>query len=649
MAMCLNEQTLQALAAGTLPEAELPAAREHLRGCEKCTAALKAAQLALTNAPPTKSLEVPRPRPAKAGAASEQSAVSGPTPAPEAIGPYVLLARIGEGGMGAVYTAYHPKLDRKVAIKLLKPEHAGGETASDLQARLLREAQAMARLSHPNVVAVHDAGEYQNKVYLVMDLVEGVTLKEWLSAKTRSWREVLDVFLQAGRGLAAAHAAGLVHRDFKPSNVLIGNDGRVLVTDFGIARAVGAAPEPMIVPSPDAETQEAGVLSTPITRAGAVMGTPRYMAPEQSLGKAADPRTDQFSFCVALYEALYGEPPFEKPFDPLVVQKVRDPPKSSAAPRFLRQPVLRGLSLNPAERFESMDALLAALESDPARRLRVAFSAVGVGALVVAVVLLGARALRPAPVVGCEDVGKALAGIWDDGARKTVSAALTQAGAKDVDGVAKELDQYAAAWTGLHEATCKQATKARGDDAATLELTCLNRERTDLEALVGVLGHADAEIASHVGVAAHSLVPPGRCSDPRGLALLPRPTSDPKVRAQVEELRLRLASASFEAAAGSSKAASATLGTIVDRARALGQGQLEAEALYALGLAQSWQGDLKTAQATLLEADQTAEAGGADLIAAEAAAGLALLFGQGGHPAESRVWLQRARSQVARV
>ncbi len=236
--------------------------------------------------------EAPRPRDPSAEALERGAAV----------GRYVILDRIGAGGMGVVYAAYDPELDRRVALKLLRTDRF----AAPGHLRLLREAKALARLTHPNVVAVHDAGTFGDQVFVAMELVEGETLRQWLEAGARSWREVLDRLLAAGRGLAAAHAAGLVHRDFKPENVLLGRDGRVRVVDFGLAKALADAAEEPAAPD------SGGELASPLTEWGAVLGTPAYMAPEQIRGIAADARSDQFSFCVALYEALYGERPFGK-------------------------------------------------------------------------------------------------------------------------------------------------------------------------------------------------------------------------------------------------------------------------------------------------------------------------------------------------
>jgi serine/threonine protein kinase len=227
------------------------------------------------------------------------------------LGRYLILDFLGVGGMGVVYSAYDPGLDRKVAIKLLRPttNAHGGTTAG--RSRLLREAQALARLSHPNVIAVHDVGTFEDQVFVAMEYAEGQTLSAWLREEPRSVREIVAAFLEAGRGLAAAHAAGLVHRDFKPANVLFGN-GRARVLDFGLActdvsresgeRVVALEDLPPALPLPPPLTGDStqdpslNALGTPLTMTGTLMGTPAYMAPEQMAGRPVDARTDQFSF-----------------------------------------------------------------------------------------------------------------------------------------------------------------------------------------------------------------------------------------------------------------------------------------------------------------------------------------------------------------
>src|SRR5262245_59527588 len=262
----------------------------------------------------------------------------------DTIARYQLRGMIGSGAMGTVYAAFDPTLGRNIAIKLLRG------TSTD-QRRLLREAQAMARITSPNVVAVFDAGTFGDQVYIVMELVTGSTLAEWLAATPRSWQDILVVFEAAGRGLAAAHACGVVHRDFKPDNVLL-DGARVCVADFGLAAR-------------SAETGNAGDLAMPVdvrlTATGAFLGTPAYMAPEQFNAGDPDARADQFSYCVALYEALYRTRPFAGDTVAELADEIRAGRIRAMAPTtppWLRSALARGLATDPAARFPSMDALL---------------------------------------------------------------------------------------------------------------------------------------------------------------------------------------------------------------------------------------------------------------------------------------------------
>jgi CHASE2 domain-containing sensor protein/class 3 adenylate cyclase/predicted Ser/Thr protein kinase len=279
------------------------------------------------------------------------------------VGRYVIERVLGEGGMGAVYLAHDPELNRRVAIKLL---HASMSSHPEHKARFLREAQAMARVSHPNVVAVHDIVNLDDQLFVAMEYVEGSTLREWMKSP-RSVRQTVELFREAGAGLAAAHAAGLIHRDFKPGNVLIGTDGSVQVSDFGLARSADGSAES---PAPEVASAPEGLLGEAITQAGLVLGTPGYMSPEQMLLKPIDGRSDQFSFCVALYEALHGRRPFagkaiEELMRAIQERKYQPPRTRTRVPDWLREVVLRGLNPAPEDRFPSMEALLQALARDP--------------------------------------------------------------------------------------------------------------------------------------------------------------------------------------------------------------------------------------------------------------------------------------------
>jgi tetratricopeptide (TPR) repeat protein len=287
------------------------------------------------------------------------------------IGRYLIIERVGGGAMGDVYGAYDPGLDRKIALKLLKGSDPGNDQTA--RPRLLREAKAMARVAHPNVIAVHDVGVVDEQIFLAMEFLSGGTLKSWLATGPRGWREVRDVFVAAGRGLAAAHAARLVHRDFKPDNVLLDGQGHPRVVDFGLAREAAAPPGEREEGAHAAAATTSGSHLATLTRRGAIMGTPAYMAPEQIAGDATDERTDQFSFCVALYEALYGVRPFRgesllQQLDNVTEGRLEPIPDDREVPAWIRRAVLRGLRANPAERWESMAPLIAALEDDPAAR-----------------------------------------------------------------------------------------------------------------------------------------------------------------------------------------------------------------------------------------------------------------------------------------
>ena len=305
----------------------------------------------------------------------------------KALGRYVVERELGSGGMGLVYAAYDPELGRKVALKLVRPRASGKMGPSEGRARLLREAQAMAQLTHPNVIAIHDVGTFGEQVFIAMEYVEGSTLTDWLATEKRTWPKIVSLFVQAGRGLAAAHAKNILHRDFKPDNVWVGEDGRARVLDFGLARATRTEndqSQSLVAQPNDERRPSAGiaVLGAAVTEPGRVLGTPPYMAPEQLSGELGDARTDQFSFCVALYQALYGELPFTGEsvvalLDEIKRRRIKAPPKSTRVPSWLRRVLLRGLSPDRAARYESMERLLDELARRPfvSRRLVLATSA----------------------------------------------------------------------------------------------------------------------------------------------------------------------------------------------------------------------------------------------------------------------------------
>ncbi len=333
-------------------------------------------------------------------AATSAPGSGGPVRAAQRVGRYLILRQIGAGGMGVVFAAYDEELDRKVAVKLLRQ---AGDARSDLRARILREAQAMARLSHPNVVQVYEVGEVATaagQVFIAMEFIEGTTLSEW--QRQRSWEEVLPVYLEAGQGLRAAHESGLVHRDFKPDNVLVGKDGRPRVADFGLARIRETDPADPVSVAAVSQMSPESLLVTPLTQDGAILGTPAYMSPEQYRGEPTDSRCDQFSFCAALYEGLYKTLPFAGQTlaelrHNVLGGNIRPPPPRSTVPPTVEAALRRGLATDPERRFASMGAMLEALAFDPKRDPGAApWSRKLFGRAMVAIMLLILLAMFPA-------------------------------------------------------------------------------------------------------------------------------------------------------------------------------------------------------------------------------------------------------------
>ena len=319
------------------------------------------------------------------------------------VGRYLVLERLGAGAMGVVYAAYDPKLDRKIALKLLRPQHGRGDHARRT-ARLEREAQAIAKLSHPNVIGIFDVGVHEGQVFMAMEYLAGGTLRDWIAAQKRPWREIVKMFIEVGHGLEAAHAAGLIHRDFKPDNVLLDKQGSPKVVDFGLVRltaalnlTASASLDPETAKDEDSSvSQFDGSMPAGLTRTGALAGTPAYMAPEQFLGKAVDARTDQFAFCVALYEALYGDRPFAGESllalaDSVTAGQIKEARAGTDVPGWLRRAVIHGLTVDPLSRYSGVEELLRVLAVDPVARFR---RRSGIAAAVILVVVLGVGVQR---------------------------------------------------------------------------------------------------------------------------------------------------------------------------------------------------------------------------------------------------------------
>jgi serine/threonine protein kinase/tetratricopeptide (TPR) repeat protein len=668
------------------------------------------------------------------------------------IGRYVVLGLVGRGGMGEVYAAYDPELDRKVAVKLLRVKPGNGVSLTEGRQRTLREAQAIARLSHPNVVVVYDVGTFEDKVFIAMEFVEGNTVTFWLQNGNRTWQDVVKVFMAAGRGLTAAHEKGLVHRDFKPDNVMVGRDGQVRVMDFGLARnaekptvlrggndgaltgsgkfignkngangangtnatqiahsgssatdlpvigrdgrthstqrmpvvisehSQSAARDPMatmvlnapgvpaaVVPDPDARGNS-GMFDVRLTRTGAMMGTPAYMAPEQFLGQPTDGRTDQFSFCISMYEALYGERPFAgnsmSTLTTNVVQgNINEPPANSKVPLWVRKILLRGLQPQPARRWESMDTLIDALGKDPRiarRRWAIAMSAV----CMMVVAGLGIRHSVVEHRAVCLGGAEKLAGIWEipssgepapltsERIRKSFLATGKSYAVDVFNTVSRSLTAYAQNWANMYRDSC-EATQVRGEqssDVLDLRTECLQERLGGLRALTDVFADANGEVVENAVSAANNLSSLDRCADIPLLRAVVRPPEDPGTRVQVEQLRKRLTELKARLDAGRFKEAAAKVPGLVTEARNVGYQPLTAEALALAGNISTRSEDAAAAEKAFVESYFISESSRHDEVRAEDAAMLVYVVGyQESRFDQARQWATTADAILRRL
>ncbi|XXX75567.1 tetratricopeptide repeat protein [Sorangium sp. So ce134] len=559
------------------------------------------------------------------------------------LGRFEVIDDLGRGAMGVVVRARDPVLGREVAIKVLGPEALGRSATAQARARLVREAQAMARIKHPNVVTVHEVVVEGAQALVVMEHVEGRTLRAFCAEARRPAAELVAAFLQAGEGLAEVHRAGLVHRDFKPDNVLVGADGRVRVTDFGLVglarredadaaearpadTAAEARPADTAAEARPADTAAEARPADALTRAGSILGTPAYMAPEQHLGQPADARADQFAFCVSLWEALAGERPFDgDTYGELranvAAGRTREPPRG-AIPAWIRRCLGRGLSVERDARYPDMDALLAALRRDPAAARRRGLAA-AIGLALAGAAAIGLARQRPGGL--CEGGEARLAGVWDEAAKGKVRAAFAGTGRPHAEDtyrrVERALDARARAWVEMYADSC-EATRVRGDQSERLldlRTACLERRRQEMTALAALFARGpDAEVLDRSVQASLSLPGLAGCADAGALTAAIPPPEDAEARARVGALRGRLAEVRALAEAGKVGEALALARPIADEARSVGHAPIEAEALLSLGRAQRDAHDTKAAEATLGEAARAASRARDDAVAAEA-------------------------------
>jgi tetratricopeptide (TPR) repeat protein/predicted Ser/Thr protein kinase len=563
---------------------------------------------------------------------------------------FVVLEQLGEGGMGVVYKAYDPQLDRRLALKLLREPDADG-------ARLLREAQAIAQLTHRNVVAVYDLGRAGADVFIAMEFVDGQTLAAWLR-QPRSRGEILDRFVEAGRGLAAGHRKGIVHRDFKPANVLVPTDGEVRVVDFGLARAHA-------VGDGDGDGDPRGAASAlglDLTGA-AVVGTPRYMAPEQYAGGPVDPRTDQFAFCVALYEAVVGQPPFAG--DDLATLRRRAEagevtpiPRSAAVPTWLERVLLRGLAVDPAARFASMDALLAAIErgrATPRRRALAALAVVAVAGLA-ALGLAFAHAGGPA-FDGCTLAGDGVGAVWNSAARDAIGRAFAATGAADATDAARRvgtlLDRQAGKLRDARVTACRaNRSGLQSDLVFERRSACFDRRLGELAAISRAMAASkNAKEVERAVQAAAALIDVSSCADVSALlARVPMP-DDPAARSRINQTFDQLDELWAKERLARYDEVDAAIGPLREAADATGFAQLQAEVRALESAVARGAGKDQDAEAALHEMASLAAAAHDDAAIADAYAALIYVIGgdSGGRQKDALAILPFAEVAAARA
>ncbi|MCG8421394.1 MAG: serine/threonine-protein kinase [Proteobacteria bacterium] len=672
---------------GLLDSRVVEAVQAHLDDCPACNEAMAAFAMVMVDpseagdraaAPALTHTILPRPAkesdpPGSAG--SLGSVGSDRIGRGSVVGRYVVLDLIGAGSMGTVYSAYDPELERKIALKALA---RGADDDSASKARFLREAQALARLSHPNIVTIHDVVTHDGRVLLAMELISGETLSAWLARHPRSWRDIRRIFLDAGHGLAAAHAAGVIHRDFKPENVLVSDDGRAHVSDFGLAhqREVGGV-RPAQSDSGDAcdgdgdGDDKAGAgqrdrpgssvvpAATRLTATGTILGTPAYMAPEQLAGQRADERSDQFSFCVSLYEALYGRRPFSGRTIAGLAAEIDAGrisfPVEMRAPARLRRLLQRGLRARADDRYPSMEALLFELSRDLLpRRYQV-----------VAAVALSAIAIAGAWVLGstghdrelCRSGEQQVAAMWNAEVQKRVRDRFLSTGKSYADNTAAQvqsrLDQYSQRWAAAHRAACEATHVRRIQSPALLDrrMMCLDRALDQFEALATLLAGEPGSAAIDRAVeATHGLLRLERCADREALLAAVPPVEGHEEKAQLAELGAGLAELKALHDVGNYGEAKARAEALAAAADRLEYPPTRAELGYWRGVLARQSGDAEAAETLLYDALEAASRARDDRRRVAVWAELVTLAATDmGRPKQALTWLHFGQSALASI
>ena len=626
---CPSESALLALATGRASDPHRASLEQHIADCPLCRELVAAIVPSLgCSAGSTTS-----------GTSGHDPIVGVPLPRGSEVGRFLVLGVLGSGAFATVYRAHDPQLDREVALKVMR-------LRDDQRDLLTAEAKAMARLTHPNVVTVYDVGQAGADVFIAMELVDGPTVRQWTRSARRSPREVLRVFVAAGRGLAAAHDAGLIHRDFKPDNVLIGSDGSVKVADFGLSQ----------VPAPTATQESAAKYSsdtaeaTDPARKRRVVGTPAYMAPEVIASGQTDARSDQYSFCAALFEALYGHRPFQGRtlLELQLAQSSGAPTRRPGrrVPRWLDRAITRGMSPRATQRWPSMAELVDALRHGRHRR-RIRATAISFGALALAATATFAS-VEARHKAQCWDSAQRAGMVWNGSVHDEVSAQLTEAGpwgARTATAVAKQLDAYADAWTSSRYATCMDRGRDRTPDIEARLEACLEDRWVALDQTVALLRDADTDLAQRSVLLTERLPAVSACLDPLQLG----PTYGGDNSEEAQEIRRQTAEAGVLYRAGEFSRGLETAAAARQRALAVGRGDLALAAGYTEGIVLVTIGEYERAEQALVDTHRAAVEHHDTRHEFDAALQLASLEGLRQNDAAARVWLTNADATYARI
>lgn len=655
MVQCLTDSQVILFLDTQLPPHEAADVEAHLDQCQSCRqviatmirSPLRSAQMASVTAAPFPAGNKSERSLAQAIMGGEGTLAIHFLPGQLVDERYLVLDELGAGVSGVVYSAYDRKLDRKLALKFLSP--GAYDQTERSQLRLVREGQSLARLSHPNVVAIHDIGAFAGCNYIAMEMVEGQSLRQWLAEQLPPWQRTVAVFLDAARGLLAAHNAGLVHRDFKPDNVLIGRDGRARVADFGLSHLLTA---PV---APDTETALARVEINLPSPPSTVAGTPAYMAPEQYYGQAIDGRADQFSFCCALYEALYGVRPFrgdtpEEIMQAVMKKRILAPPSGRGVPSVVHAAVLRGLRMSPAERFPSMAPLCDVLSRSPQRR-RMQLAGGLVGLLLLCALATGWQ-LRPKP---CRGAAARLSRVWDQAQKQAAMQAFKETGVPYATAawlrLRQQLDTYAAQWTAAHTEACEAASVRHEISPALLDqrMRCLDLRLHELHVTAELLSHADATLVERAEPMATRLRSVADCSSAMALDARVSPPP-PAIAAQVKALRQQVTELKVLERAGRYQQSLELARAVAKESAAVGDQSLVAEVGVQLGSLEDQTGDPAHAAETLRTALSEAEASQHDEAVLAAWLGLArvALYSQSRYE-QAADYLQHAQAFTARA